>query len=144
MNNLFRDLDFVREYIDDLLVTSNGSYEDHLTKVDIVLSRLKKAGLKVNTKKSHFYRTEVEYLGYLITRNGIKAQPKKVSAIHNMAAPKTRKQRRSFLGLVNYYRDLTRHRSELLAPLTKLTSDKGPYKWTKLNKQLLLNQNGCQ
>ena len=48
-----------------------------------------------------------------------------------MAAPKTRKQLRSFLGLVNYYRDLTRRRSELLAPLTKLTSNKVQYKWTQ-------------
>ena len=108
MNNLFRDLDFVREYIDDfLLVTTTGSFEDHLTKLDQVLTRLKEAGLKCNATKSHFCRAEVEYLGYLITRNGIKAQPKKVSAIHNMASPKTRKQLRSFLGLVNYYRDLT-------------------------------------
>ena len=91
MNSLFADLDFVREYIDDLLVTTTGSFDDHLTKLDQVLTRLRQAGLKCNTAKSFFCKSEVEYLGYLITRNGIKAQPKKVSAIHNIAAPKTRK-----------------------------------------------------
>ena len=89
MSNLFRDLDFVREYIDDLLITTTGNLEDHLTKVDTVLGRLRKAGLQVNAKKSFFCRQEVDYLGYLITRDGIKPQPKKVQAIHNMAPPKT-------------------------------------------------------
>ena len=124
MSNIFRDLDYIREYIDDLLITSNGSLEDHLAKVETVLKRLRKAGLKVNASKSKFCRHEVEYLGYLITRNGLKPLPKKVEAIHNMAAPKNRKQLRSFLGLVNYYRDVVIRRSEIAAPLTALTSTK--------------------
>ena len=48
-----------------------------------------------------------------------------------MAKPKTRKQLRGFLGLVNYYRDMTQKRSELIAPLTRLTSTKVPFIWTK-------------
>ena len=63
MSNLFRDLEFVREYIDDLLVTSNGTLQDHLEKVEQVLQRLQKARLKVSAKKSKFCRTEIEYLG---------------------------------------------------------------------------------
>ena len=59
-----------------------------------MLQRLQKAGLKVNAKKSKFCRTEVEYLGYLVTREGIKPQAKKVQAIHNMATPRTRKELR--------------------------------------------------
>ena len=46
MSNLFRDLEFVREYIDDLLITSNGTLKDHISKVEQVLQRLKKAGLR--------------------------------------------------------------------------------------------------
>ena len=56
MSNLFRDLTFVREYIDDLLITSNGTIEDHLAKVKQVLQRLQKAGLKVNANKSNISR----------------------------------------------------------------------------------------
>ena len=48
MSNLFRHLEFIREYIDDLLVTSNGTFEDHLVKLETVLKRPRKAGLKVN------------------------------------------------------------------------------------------------
>ena len=53
ISNLFRDLEFVREYIDDLLVTSNGTLQDHLDKVEQVLQRLQKAGLKVNAKSQN-------------------------------------------------------------------------------------------
>ena len=77
MSNLFRDLTFVREYIDDLLITSNGTIQDHLQKVEQVLQRLQKAGLKVNANKSKFCRSEVEYLGYLVTRDGINPKPEK-------------------------------------------------------------------
>ena len=135
MSNLFSDLKFVREYIDDLLITSNGSLEDHLDKVGQVLQRPKKAGLKVNANKSKFCRTEVEYLGYLVTREGIKPQAKKVQAIHNMSTPRTRKELRSFLGLVNYYRDMALRRSHILAPLTKLTSKKVPFDWKPEHQQ---------
>ena len=80
--------------------------EDHLEKLGQVFERLQKAGLKVNTKKSFFVRDELEYLGYWITRDGIQPVAKKVQAISLIAAPKTKKELRSFIGLVNYYRDM--------------------------------------
>ena len=129
MTNLFRELEYVREYIDDLLVTTNSTYENHLEKLNIVLAKLQKAGLKVNAVKSSFCQPEVEYLGFLITRQGIKPQPKKVEAIHNMAPPKKRKDVRRFLGIVNYYKDMLEKRSDILAPLSKLTSKNVPFVW---------------
>ena len=115
----------MREYIDDLLITTSGSLENHLEKIKQVLQRLKKAGLRVNANKSKFCRSEVENLGYLITLEGIKPQAKKVQALHNLATPKSRKELRSFLGLVNYYRDMTVRKSHIIAPSTKLTSKEG-------------------
>ena len=67
-----------------------------MDKVEQVLQRLLKTSLKVNANKSKFCRTEAEYLGYLVTREGIKPEVKKVQAIHNMATPRTRKKLRSF------------------------------------------------
>ena len=64
-------LEFVRAYIDDLLCLTSGSYEDHLEKLEEVFKRLKEAGLKVNANKSSFAKSEVEYLGYWVTREGI-------------------------------------------------------------------------
>ena len=81
MSELMPGLEFARVYIDDLLVISTGSFEDHLPDLDQVLTRLNEAGLKVNTTKSFFARTELEYLGNWITQNGVKPLIKKVEAI---------------------------------------------------------------
>ena len=135
MSDLFRGFDYVREYIDDLLVTTNGSLEDHLQKLGTVSAKLKNAGLKVNANKSNFCQSEIEYLGYLITRNGIKPQPKKVEAIHNMAAPKTRQQLRSFPWFNQLLQGVVARRSDISASLTRLTSTEVPFKWTKVEDE---------
>jgi hypothetical protein len=87
MYELFADLEYVRAYIDDLLIMSCSIFDDHLEHLDSVLARLSKAGLKVNAKKSHFAQLEVEYLGFMITRHGI--QPLPVEVIKNIAPPTT-------------------------------------------------------
>ena len=116
------DLEFVRAYIDDLLVITSGSYEDHLIKLEEVFLKLRNAGLKVNMKKSFFARAELEYLGYWITRNGIQPTANKVHAITNIAPPKTQKELRRFIGMVYYYRNMWIRRSHVLVPLASLTS----------------------
>jgi Reverse transcriptase (RNA-dependent DNA polymerase) len=67
MAELMDGLDDVRAYIDDCLIISKGTYEDHLADVDKVLQRLKDAGLKVNANKSAFAQAQLEYLGYWMT-----------------------------------------------------------------------------
>ena len=106
MNELFEGLDIVRAHINDLLCLSKGSFEDHLQKLERVLTRLTRAGLKVNAKKSFFARSQLEYLGYWITRDGIQPVKEKVAAMMNIAEPKTRRELRGFIGVVNCYRDM--------------------------------------
>ena len=120
MQGLMADLEYVRAYIDDILIISNGTFEDHMRKVAEVLARLEKAGFMVNLRKSFFALDKVEYLGFWLTRDGIQPQPKKVEAIQRLQPPKTKRQLRHFLGMVNYYRDMWRRRSHLLAPLTAI------------------------
>ena len=129
MSELFEGLEFVRTYIDDLLCLTKGSFEDHLEKLERILVRLRQAGLKVNANKSFFAKAELEYLGYWITRDGIKPLPDKVKAILAIDAPRTRKELRSFIGIVNYYRDMWVRRSHVLAPLASLTSNKTKWSW---------------
>ena len=105
MLNLFVDLEYVRTYIDDLLVITKGSLDDHLEKLDIVLNKLRRAGLKVNANKSYFCQHQLEYLGYWLTRDSITPLPNKVKAIKNISRPTTKKELRSFIGMVNYYQD---------------------------------------
>jgi hypothetical protein len=129
MNELFMGLDFVRAYIDDLLCITKGNFDDHLEKLERIFERLESAGLKVNAKKSFFARGELEYLGYWITRKGIQPMKNKVEAIMKIAEPKTRKELRSFIGVINYYRDMWIRRSHILAPLASLTSKTKKWEW---------------
>ena len=106
VSELMSGLEFCRAYIDDLLVVSKGSFEQHMEHLEQALTRLSDAGLKVNATKSSFCKNELEYLGYLINKEGVRPTMKKVEAIKNIATPKTRKQLRGFIGMVNYYRDM--------------------------------------
>ena len=83
MTNIFIDLDYVLVYLDDVLIIQrqNETEEDHLMKIEAVLKRLNDRGFRANLKKSFFMQTEIEYLGYLLTSEGIKPQSKKVEAI---------------------------------------------------------------
>ena len=131
MTELMATLEFVRAYIDDLLCITKGTLEDHLAKLDLVLSRLQDANLKVHARKSNFCATETEYLGYILSRDGIKPQPKKVQLILALTPPKNVKDLRRFLGMVQYYRDLWARCSKMLAPLTSLVGKCGHTKTTK-------------
>jgi hypothetical protein len=81
---------------------------------------LRNAGLKVNVAKLFFCVQETEYLGYILTRGGIKPQPKKVQAILVLYLPNIIKELQQFLGMVQCYRDMWAKCSEMLAPLTDL------------------------
>jgi hypothetical protein len=85
-------LQYVRAYIDDLLCITRGTLEDHLDKLEELRRRLREAGLKVNAAKSFFCTHEIEYLGYMLTRGGIKPQIKKVQAILAINPPNNIKE----------------------------------------------------
>ncbi len=127
-------LEYVRAYIDDLLVITKGSLDDHLGKLEAVFIRLRDAGLKVNAAKSFVCTAETEYLGYILTRGGVRPQKKKIKAILTLNPPNNVKEIRQFLGMVQYYRDMWVKRSEMLAPLTDLVGACGETKPTKKNK----------
>jgi hypothetical protein len=92
MIDLMEALEYVRAYIDDLLVITRGTLEDHLVKLGEVLRRLRKAGLKVNAAKSFFCTHKIEYIGYILTRGGIKPQQKKEQAILALNPPNNVKE----------------------------------------------------
>jgi hypothetical protein len=71
MSDLMQHLNFVRTYLDDLLVISCSTFEDHLEKLECVLKILSDKTLRVNAEKSTFCANKIEYLGYWISRSGI-------------------------------------------------------------------------
>jgi hypothetical protein len=131
MLKLMESLEYVQAYLDDLLCVSRSSLEDHLKKLEEVLRRLCDVGLKVNAEKSTFCALEIEYLGYILTRDNIKPQSNMVQAILAIKLPTGVRQLRRFLGMVQYYRDLWARRREMLAALTSLDWECGQTKTSK-------------
>ena len=142
MSTLMDGLEFVRTYLDDCIWLTSGTWEDHLEKLEQVLVRLKSAGLKVNAQKSFFGQSQLEYLGYWVTRDGIQLLAKKVQAIRDLMTPKTRKELQRFIGMVNYYWDMWIHRSDILAPLTALTSRNVQWAWTAEHQATFVKAKG--
>ena len=119
--DLFHDLEHVRAFIDDLLVVSHGTYKEHIAEVDVVLNRLSNAGLKCKIDKCFFAEPEMEYLSYIITKDEIKLNPKKVQGILDMRRPTNKTEVRHIIGMVQYYRNLWPRCSAILLQITNLT-----------------------
>ena len=129
ISELFVGLETVRVYIDDLLHVTKFSWIEHITVLEDIFTCRQKAEIKVNAGKSCFGAHKFDFLGYHVTRDGFMPIPKKVKAIQALAVPKTRKQLRQVIGMINFYRGMWQKRSELLAPLTALTSKNVKYDW---------------
>ena len=93
--------DFVSLYLDDILVFS-PSLEDHLNHLGQVLNRLSEVGLKLKPSKCHFVTLRVEYLGHLITPQGIKPNSEHERAVTDFPVPTSLKGVRAFIGLTSY------------------------------------------
>jgi hypothetical protein len=124
------DLEYVRAYIDDLLIITKGTYLKHLQKLATVLSQLQRAGLKLNVNKSWFSQEELAYL-HLDSQNRIQPTQEKVATVLDISAPAKEKELSRFIGMVNYYRDMWIRQSDVFAPLTTLTSKTVPWKWSE-------------
>lgn len=118
MHRIFGDLDFVVIFIDDICIASSNPTE-HREHVEIVFKRLRENGLVINVAKCKFAQQQVEFLGYLIDKDGILPLPDRVHAVRQYELPTTVKQLRRFLALVNVYKrfipQATDQQSELRA-----------------------------
>ena len=87
MSHLMAEVEFVHTYLDGLLIISKSTLEDHFCLLHVVLNRLRRAGLKVNTEKSSFFALEMEYLDNMLTKGGIKPVQKKLQAVMELYPP---------------------------------------------------------
>ena len=133
VNELLGDIEGLYAYIDDILLTTKGTFEEHLQQLRTCFQRFRNAGLKVNAKKCSFGLKEIPYLGYIITREGVMPDPKKIQGIVDLERPKTTTEVKALIGMVQYYRDMWKGRSHILAPFTAVSSGKkgSKIKWTK-------------
>ena len=115
-------------YLGDILIFSK-TFEEHLKHLEDVFTRLKTANLSLNQKKCHFMKSEIEYLGHIVSPDGIRPNPEKVRSIQTLDPPTTVKGVRSFLGLAGYYRNFIPQFSAIARPLTKLTRKNERFIW---------------
>ena len=121
-------------YLDDVVIFGH-SLEDHNQKLIDVFKRFRKFNLKLHPDKCEFLRREVQYLGHIITENGIKPDPSKISAVENFPIPLNVKNVKSFLGLAGYYRKFIMNFSEVVAPITKLLKKNVDFNWTEVQQK---------
>ena len=121
--------EFCQVYLDDILIYSK-SFTDHLVHLAKVLERLKIHGLTCQVKKCHFAAPKVEYLGHVLSADGLERQAEKNKAIEEAERPRTKRQIRQFLGLCGWYSSFVPHFEGKAAPLTDLLNNKVPFKWT--------------
>ncbi len=132
INYLLREFldDFVSAYIDDIIIYTAGSLEEHRAKVRQVLQILGDAGLQCDIEKSEFEVTTIKYLGFIIKAGeGITVDPEKVEAIRLWTPPKNLKGVRGFLGFANFYRVFIPEFADIAAPLTNLTKKSVDFVW---------------
>ena len=129
MNEIFHDMsDVCVVYIDDLMIfTKSDNQEEHDKIVLEVLRRLEANDLFVKPEKCHFRVKEVDFLGMIVSCDGIKMDPSKVSAILKWPDLTNVKQVRAFLGLGNFYRRFIKDYAIIARPLTDLTCKDTPF-----------------
>lgn len=108
-------------YLDDIVVFSS-SIGQHLQRLEVVLSRLQKEGLKVKLAKCAFFQKEVRYLGHVISGEGVSTDPAKIEAVAKWQRPRQVSELRSFLGFASYYRRFVEGFAKLAGPLHQLVA----------------------
>ncbi len=136
MNNVLRPYlnKFVLVYLDDILIYSKTP-EDHLKHIQLVLDILRKHKLFAKLSKCAFGTTNVDFLGHVVSSEGIKVDPNKIAVIKDWPRPKTQKDVRSFLGLAGYFRGFVKDFASVARPLTELTSKTVQWKWTQVQQK---------
>lgn len=120
---------FVKIYVDDLCLHSKSA-TDHEKHLNAVLSVLSEHRLCLKRSKCSFNQSQINFLGVIVGRDGVKADPSKVATVRDWPVPKNESELRSFLGLANYFRKFIRGFSSLAAPLTSLTGKTADFTWT--------------
>ena len=116
-------------YIDDVIVIGRD-FEGHLQNLQAVFQRLHQAGLKLQLRKCSFFQSEVSYLGHIVSRDGIAADPTKVEKVANWPVPTTTKEVQQFLGFAGYYRRFVKDFAHTARPLHRLTERGATFRWT--------------
>jgi len=122
-------------FIDDIIIFSR-SIEEHAQRLGNVLQSFEATNLQLRPGKCVIAQPKVQYLGYVLSEEGITASPDKIKAVKQYPTPKGVKDVRAFIGLVSFYRRLVPDFAELAKPLTTLTRKDRQFTWVQPNRRL--------
>ena len=143
MNKVLKGLKFAMTYLYNIIIFSKNESQ-HLEHLETVFSYLRKTGLKMKRSKCDFFKSEIHYLGHLISPEGISPLPNKLDCIQHMPALKNAREIKQFLGLTGYYKKFVPRFADISRPLTTLTKKDKKFKWTPAcQKSDLLKETLC-
>ena len=130
MQKALQDLvpDVCLVYLDDVIVLGK-TIEEHLSNLEKVLNRIREVGLTLKPNKCYFLRPEVHYLGHIVSAEGVRTDPAKVSQVLSWPKPCNLEELRSFLGLASYYRKFIHGFASITEPLMRLTRKDAVFQW---------------
>jgi transposase InsO family protein len=106
-------------FLDDLIIFSN-TFEEHLERLEQVFKRLEESGLKLAPQKCKFFKEKVTYVGHVVSKEGVEADPGKIEKVQNWPTPSNPEEVRQFLGFAGYYRKFVKGFSQIARPLIDL------------------------
>lgn len=115
-------------YLDDCIIFS-ATFSDHLSHLRSVFQVIRDAGLKLKPSKCTFAELSVEFLGHIVSGDGIRPDPRKIAVVANWPAPRNVRELRSFLGLASYYRRFIHNFSMIAKPLNALLKQSTSWSW---------------
>ena len=146
INKVLAGLDFAFGYLDNILIYI-PDVPTHLIHMRQLFQRLREADLKLSREKCNFFKSHIQYLGHLISGEGIKPLPEKLESIKEMPPPTTPKEVKQVLGLIGYYKKFVPRFANVAMSLTNLMRLDQPFEWSdkcqasfKLLKEALVKE----
>ena len=116
-------------YLDDVIILGR-TFEEHLHNIRSVLQLLRESGLRLKPSKCSFFQRQVQYLGHIISRDGVATDPAKTAKVSTWPVPTSKRETQQFLGFASYYRRFVKDFAQVARPLHRLTERTASFEWT--------------